>query len=369
MAFAASLNKIIDSKKLQVEKRKDTAAIWLDYEAVLLDQAAELFKQRCRREAGQRRTQLTASFEVISREINGFPQHRVKDSTYIVSSWGKGVSPEAWHYATHGTQSSYTPGSPVLFAEMLEGMMPKFIERVKQMHFLSFGREDGTWKVTVSWPEPKFGEDAPAEEEGEETFAKSLTKLITEVHEKDKEKREMSEKWEKVESDLLDKVIDVVKEKCTKEAELSRLECTVSFEVLSRDIQEFPKRVVKDGNFFVESWPEDVTGECWFYSTHGFNATFNESEPVMFAEVLEGMMPKFLEKLKPLGFEKRKREPGTWKVLVTWLDPDEADGSASKKRKMEVGVTRGPKKATMAAERERTTSAEATSPAGDTEEA
>jgi len=218
--------------------------------------------------------------------------------------------------------------------------------------------------VSVSWPAPSKDK---AETNGVDasSFAASMTKVIADVYEADKGKLELAAQWETVESGLLDKVVELVKQRCTKEAELSRLDCTVSFEVLSRDVEGFPKRVVKDGNFFVEEWPEDLTATSWFFSTHGMTATFNPSDPVMFAEVLEGMMPKFLEKLKVLGFEKLRREPGTWKVTMTWLDPDEIDGP-NKKRKMEVGVTRT-KKATMAVDA--TTSAEATSPAGDTEEA
>merc|ERR1712135_166160 len=72
---------------------------------------------------------LTASFEVITREVADFPKRILKDSTYFVDTWGdSNVTAESWYYATRSTTTPYTPGTPVLFAELLEGMMPKFVE-------------------------------------------------------------------------------------------------------------------------------------------------------------------------------------------------------------------------------------------------
>merc|ERR1712187_852178 len=116
----------------------------------LLDLAVDLFKDRCTRAAELQQTHSTVSFEVLVRDIDEFPKRVIKDSTYLVDSWGDGAA-EWWFYATRGTATAWTPGSPVLFAEVLEGMMPKFLEKVNALGFRDCKREPGTWKVTASW--------------------------------------------------------------------------------------------------------------------------------------------------------------------------------------------------------------------------
>jgi len=448
MAFAAKLNKVVAQKQKQVEGRGEVGLKWNAYESKLLDQAVELFRLRCQREASQRRCLLTASFEVLSREIPGFPSHTVKDHTYVVNSWGKEKLAEAWYYATHGTTAQWSPGAPVLFAEMLEGMMPKFLERLLPLGFKTCQREAGTWKVRVEWTHPASVEEEEDEEGTEEVdedeekeneekakeeneekkeeekekkeddekvevveekkedvdlekeekvvdldedkeneektengdngdkaekkeengdgedkvkekkvaeeakkkekkvkkkkakkvadnFAATLTQMVQDMMEENKEKEAVASKWTAYESKLTDQAVDLFKQRCTKEAEGQRLEVCVSFEVLSREITDFPKRVVKESNYFVESWVPGVTAESWFFATHGTNAHFNAGDPVLFAEVLECMMPKFVEKLGGLGFLTCGREPGTWKVSVTWADPD--GEPAPKKRKVPNG--------------------------------
>eukprot|EP00927_Polykrikos_kofoidii_P079085 TRINITY_DN75873_c0_g1_i1.p1 TRINITY_DN75873_c0_g1~~TRINITY_DN75873_c0_g1_i1.p1 ORF type:complete len:341 (+),score=66.89 TRINITY_DN75873_c0_g1_i1:121-1143(+) len=330
MAFAASLSKIVVSKKQQQVERQEVASKWLIYEAKLLDQAVELFKQRCLRETKHRKCQLAASFEVLSRDVEGFPTHVVRDSTYVVASWGGDVTAESWFYSTHGSNASWSPGAPVLFAEMLEGMMPKFLERLQSLGFSSCGREAGTWKVSVAWKVPEEGETWGKDEDC--TYAQTLSKQVAKQQELLRERQTIASKWEAFESKLLDQALILFKQRCTREAEQQRLETTVSFEVLSREITDFPKRIVKDSNYFVHSWGDEITAESWFYATHGTNATYAEDEPVLFAEVLECMMPKFLERLQKLGFLSCRRDPGTWKMTATWADPDDK-AEADRKRK------------------------------------
>jgi len=270
---------------------------------------------------------------VLSRELPNFPKHAVKDSTYIVSSWGGHVTAESWFYATHDTEATWSPGAPVLFAEVLENMMPKFLQKLKPLGFKTCRREAGTWKLSVSWRAPPNEHDDTDDSDGADTFADELTALVETKNKEEKEKQAVADMWEPYVTHLLDQAVELFKQRCIREAEAQRSEATVSFEVLSREIADFPKRIVRDSIYFVDSWGGDVTSECWFYATHGPHATFHENEPVLFAEVLECMMPKFLKRLKPLGFLECGREPGTWKVFVSW--PDTETEAPAKRPKIE----------------------------------
>lgn len=310
MAFAQDLTKIVVRKKHEQRERSSVAEKWIEHETKLLDRAVKLFRQRCTREAQQQRCEMTVSFEVLSREIDGFPSHTMNDSTYVVDSWGNGVSAESWYYATRGTTASWSPGAPVLYAEMLESMMPKFLDRAKSLGFSTCAREPGTWKVHVSWPAPK---DLPEDFSFKNcSFAQSLTKHVMDVKEELGSRQQLANKWLAFESKLLDRAIELFKERCLREAQMQRCEATVSFEVLSREIQGFPTRMVKDSTYHVDVWGDDITSEAWYYATRGPAASWSPGAPVLFAEVLEGMIPKFVDKLKPLGFQGCNREAGTW---------------------------------------------------------
>lgn len=154
MSFAENLTKIVANKKAEVHDRERIAAKWKEHEQALLDEAVDLFKQRCVREAEASKCEATISFEVITRDIAKFPQRVLTDSTYFVEDWGKGVSAESWFYATRGLSAHFSQGQPVLFAEVLQSMLPKFVDEVKELGFLSCTHEAGTWKVTVSWVNP-----------------------------------------------------------------------------------------------------------------------------------------------------------------------------------------------------------------------
>jgi len=154
MSFAAGLTKVVAKKKAEQSDKKRIADVWTAQESTLLDSAVELFKQRCIREAEQQKCEATVSFEVLSREIENFPKRVLTDSTYFVESWGQDVTAEAWVYATRGVTANYSAGAPILFAEVLQSMLPKFVERVKAQGFISCNHEAGTWKVSVAWNEP-----------------------------------------------------------------------------------------------------------------------------------------------------------------------------------------------------------------------
>merc|ERR1712187_878283 len=262
-----------------------------------------------------------------------------------VSSWGGHVTAESWFYATHDTEATWSPGAPVLFTEVLENMMPKFLEKLKPLGFKTCGREAGSWKVSVSWRVPSAEANVYDDINEADTFAEELTAIVETKNEEEREKQAVADRWEPYETQLLDQAVELFKQRCIREAEAQRSEATLFFYVLSREIADFPKRIVRDSTYFVDSWGGDVTSECWFYATHGLQATFHENEPVLFAEFLECMIPKLLKRLRPLGFLQCSREPGTWKIFVSWPDPEtpaKPDPEAPTKRaKLEAPVAVG----------------------------
>merc|ERR1719223_603 len=128
--------------------------IWDAYESLLLEQVAEVFKTRCTRAAEAQRTEVTLSFEVLTREIPDFPRRMLSDGVYYVEQWGDsisgGVTAESWFYANNGIATAYAE-APILFAQMLEGLLVKFLEKVKTLGFTYCHREAGTWRLAVSW--------------------------------------------------------------------------------------------------------------------------------------------------------------------------------------------------------------------------
>mmetsp|Transcript_2149 Transcript_2149/g.5802 ORF Transcript_2149/g.5802 Transcript_2149/m.5802 type:complete len:169 (-) Transcript_2149:83-589(-) len=148
--FAERLTQVVAESKGKQRDRTRLGERWTAHEAKLLDVALELFKLRCTRVAEQQLTCATVSFEVLTREIPGFPTRVVKDSAYFVDSWGDGAA-EWWFYGTRGTDVPWVQGRPVLFAEVLETMMGKFAERAQTLGFRTCHREAGTWKVTADW--------------------------------------------------------------------------------------------------------------------------------------------------------------------------------------------------------------------------
>merc|ERR1739845_79935 len=115
--------------------RQKEARKWNEHESALLDSAVESFKIRCMQEAERQLYQASISFEVLTRDVPNFPSLLCKDSVYVVDSWGDGAA-SWWYYAHKGcNHGAWTPGTPVPFAELLESMMPKFVEKVKALGF------------------------------------------------------------------------------------------------------------------------------------------------------------------------------------------------------------------------------------------
>mmetsp|Transcript_79889 Transcript_79889/g.138445 ORF Transcript_79889/g.138445 Transcript_79889/m.138445 type:complete len:183 (-) Transcript_79889:178-726(-) len=166
MSFAESLTQIVSQKQREDKFRNRTAKTWIAFESELLDKTCALFKQRCVREAEKLQSTATVSFEALSRETPGFPKRILSDSVFYVDTCGDDINNEvttdAWFYATRGTATAYTPGTPILFAEFLESMMPKFLEKIEALGFSSSGRVSGTWKVTASWEMPGEAQEPPA---------------------------------------------------------------------------------------------------------------------------------------------------------------------------------------------------------------
>eukprot|EP00929_Paragymnodinium_shiwhaense_P016065 TRINITY_DN12421_c0_g1_i1.p2 TRINITY_DN12421_c0_g1~~TRINITY_DN12421_c0_g1_i1.p2 ORF type:complete len:172 (-),score=43.31 TRINITY_DN12421_c0_g1_i1:214-729(-) len=154
--FAEQMTAIVAGKRLEKGDRAKLGKSWARYEEKLLGRAIDSFKDRCRREAEAQRATLTQSFEVLTREVEGFPSHKLQDNAYIVDNWGnENINPESWYYATRGADHIFDPKQTILFADVLESMMPKFIQKVGNLGFTSCGREAGTWKVTVHWNPPR----------------------------------------------------------------------------------------------------------------------------------------------------------------------------------------------------------------------
>lgn len=124
---------------------------------------------------------------------------------------------------------------------------------------------------------------------------------------------------------LLDQLLDLFKQRCVEEAMLLRCEAQVSFEQLSKDIEEFPQRVLVGSDWVVSSWGL-VRRDCWYKATHGVHQAQPEG-PALFAEVLANMFPKFVSRVQELGFRECLHLPGTWTLRVAWPEPEYQRGS------------------------------------------
>ncbi|CAE7863050.1 unnamed protein product, partial [Symbiodinium sp. KB8] len=153
------------------------------------------------------------------------------------------------------------------------------------------------------------------------SFAQKLTKIVGDKREEHQSREKLAAKWRAHESMLIAKLVDKFKGKCMKEAEAEKCEASVSFATLVREIPEFPTHVITDSQHLVDNWG-DGAAHWWYYAHRGVNQQFVNGSPISFAELLESMMPRFLENLQDLGFQSCTREPGTWKVMASWRDPD-----------------------------------------------
>jgi hypothetical protein len=154
----------------------------------------------------------------------------------------------------------------------------------------------------------------------EPTFADGLTAIIAEKRKEGREREKIAQRWRDHEDKLLEVAVEKFKNRCLKEAENQKVTATISFELLTREIPNFPKHVVKDGQYLVDSWG-DASAAWWFYATRGTKNPYVPGSDILFAEVIESMMAQFIEYVKLLGFDSCKREAGTWKVTCKWHNP------------------------------------------------
>jgi len=322
MSFAAALGQVVVDKKKAQQNRALLAEKWTRHETRLLETASEAFQQRCVEAAEQQKTEATISFEALTRSMPEFPARVLKDATYLVKHWGKDVDAECWFYASRGTANACPEDhrDRVLFAELLEGMMPKFVGKLQSLGFNSCVRQDGTWKISVCWSLPL-------------QKATSLSLLLAETVVKSKtegqRRRRIADNWEKFEAELVDKAVDIYKQRCTAEAQKQKTEATISFDMITREIPEFPRRLLRDSNYLVDT---STDLESWHYASRGLVEAFSPERPVFFAELLDRMMPKFVDKLQSLGFTSCNRLSGSWKVCASWDAPKDEDTRRKRRR-------------------------------------
>lgn len=309
MSFAAYLTQVVADKRKEQSHRAEEAKKWEAFEALLLDGAVDLLKQRCTQAAEEQKSQVTVSLEVLSRDIPAFPRRILTDATYYVDELSLGsVTAECWFYSTNGTTTPYT-GAPILFAQLLESMQAKFVGKLSKLGFSSCHRIAGTWKVTVDWTAPVTHE---------QTYAASLVQVMADKYKEQGQRTEVAMIWEAYEALLLDGAVDVLKQRCTRAAEAKKSQVTVSFDALTKDIPDFPKRVRRDSTYYVDEWSlGGVTAESWFYSNNGIATTY-AGTPIIFAQLLDRLLAKFVQKASKMGFSSCRREAGTWKVTVDW---------------------------------------------------
>jgi len=328
-SFPVQLKYVMLEAQEEKRQRAKSAKAWELHEATLLDRAVEVFRKRCTQAAESQKSQTTVSFEVLSRDLKAFPTRILTDSTYYVDTWAEGVTAESWFYACRGTDLGYT-GSPILFAEMLDRMLTKFMCKVETLGFSSCQREVGTWKVTAVWGMPEK-DQRPLKfllERGG-AFAAQLQNVILEKQTEQRQREELASVWKVQESLLLDRALELFQKDCTRAAERKKDQATVSFETLSRGILGFPIRTLRDGTYYVDQWSQGTTAESWFYGNKGIKLGYDGS-PILFAEMLDRMFAKFMEKSQALGFSSCKREAGTWKVTAVWSTPEKHE-QASKR--------------------------------------
>jgi len=156
------------------------------------------------------------------------------------------------------------------------------------------------------------------------SFADSLARIVSERKVVHTDRQLQAAQWSDYESKLLDRGVEVFKQRCAKEAEAQRCSALISFENISKEIKGFPVRSLSGSTYHVGSWGKGVSAESWFYAVRGVQ-TLYEGQPVLFAEVLQQMIPKFVRRCDALGFSKCVHEAGTWKIHVTWPEPKDDD--------------------------------------------
>lgn len=133
------------------------------------------------------------------------------------------------------------------------------------------------------------------------------------------ERKVKATKWFEHQEQLLSHAVAMFQLKCTQIAEQENVsQATVSFEVLSRSIEGFPKKVLKDSCYFVESFGNAIPEESWIYAVRGSEATWTPGEPILYHEVLHSLFLPFVAKIQALGYSSCEHITGTWKLTVAW---------------------------------------------------
>ena len=65
-------------------------------------------------------------------------------------------------------------------------------------------------------------------------------------------------KWKEQEDQLLDMAVDLFKAHCISEVKQHKRGTTISFEMITREIQDLPTRILSDPSYIVDSWPDGV---------------------------------------------------------------------------------------------------------------
>jgi len=191
-------------------------------------------------------------------------------------------------------------------------MLAKFVGKLSKLGFSACHRVAGTWKITADWTTP-VGD--------EQSYAASLVQVMADKYLEQGQRTEVAMIWEAYEALLLDGAVDVLKQRCTKAAEAQKSQVTVSFDALAKDIPDFPKRIRTDSTYYVDEWSlGGVTAESWFYSNNGIATTYTGT-PILFAQLLDRLLAKFVQKVSKMGFSTCHREAGTWKVTADWTAP------------------------------------------------
>jgi len=314
-SFSEQLKAVLLDKQEEKCRRAQSAAAWEVHEAMLLDRAVSVFRKRCTQAAEAQKAQMTVSFESLSREVFAFPTRVLRGATYYVDEWGDGVLAESWFYACKGTESAYS-GSAILFSEVLDRMLTKFLFKVQAFGFSSCHREAGTWRLIAIW-------DAPAQDQRESgraegvSFAAHLKYVMLEKQREQSQRAEKALAWEVHESLLLDRTLALFQKKCMLAAERKQDQATVSFEALTRCISDFPTRIHTGETYYVDQWPESITAASWFFAQNGTKQCYNGS-PIRYAEMLERMITRFMERAQSMGFASCMRDASSWDVTAVW---------------------------------------------------
>merc|ERR1719469_200708 len=209
--------------------------------------------------------------------------------------------------------------------------MKRWTEKLRESAFSSCVRIPRTWKVTVSWGTPVEVGKAPVLPCS--GFAATLrTRWENAIYKADKPRRVvLSSNWRTYEQKLLGRAAEAFKKRVLEEA-TNRQHACVSFDVISRSVQGFPRHTASVFEaHLVEDWAGS-SAEEWHYATNGLEKMFAPGTCVPYGDLLGNMIDRFVATLALMDFTTCVRVPGTWKVAVTWRKTESATGRYSEDR-------------------------------------